>query len=138
MAKKKGWWEQLQNDEYPETQTSYGTLEALQGFSSAQKVKELEKQRKASIMNKLKKLREKEKEFKGFKPEDYSPFARMDVTKFGAFRDARKLLKDGEPSVGIYWIPDKVGKGEHYTYKVTREFEKDWKKKGWVKIAEIT
>ncbi|MGD8344541.1 MAG: hypothetical protein PVI38_05155 [Desulfobacterales bacterium] len=94
-------------------------------------------------MDKLKKLREKEKEFKDFKPQGWSRFAHMDVTKWGAFRDARKFLKEGGPSVGIYWIPKgakpgKDGKKEHYTYKVTEGFfEKGWKGKGWVKIAEI-
>jgi hypothetical protein len=82
-------------------------------------------------MDKIKKLRKKEKEFVHFKPEGYNRFDRMDVTKWGAFRDARKLLKEGKTSVAIYWRPEK------YTYFVTEKFEKDWEKKGWVKIAEI-
>lgn len=106
------------------------------------KIKQERLEKGNSKMDKIKKLRQKEKEFVHFRPEGYNLFDRMDVTKWGAFRDARKLLKKGEPSVGIYWIPkeakpDKDGKKEHYTYKVTKGFEKDWKMKGWVKIVEI-
>ena len=89
-------------------------------------------------MDKFKKLRKKELKLVGFKPEGFERFRRMDVTKTGAFKDARQLLNKGKPSVGIYWIPDLKGKKTRYTYKVTKGFKKGWKKKGWQKIIEIS
>ena len=84
-------------------------------------------------MEKIKKLIKKELELKDFKPKNFDFFRRMDVTRTGAFKDARKLINEGKPSVGIYWIPD-----PQYTYKVTDGLQKGWKKKGWQKIIEIS